>query len=96
MKGAMLQYYRQNASPAVLLGWKKSEATRRTVVPVRTLAITGAEDGCMDSRLHDHAFRAEDFPNGIRIERLSDAGHFLHQEKPNAVNPLLVGWLNEA
>ena len=95
VKHAMLQYYRQNASPAVLLGWKESAATRLTTVPVRTLAITGAEDGCMDTRLHDHAFRLEDFPAGVRVERIEGAGHFAHQEKPEAINKLLLEWLQE-
>jgi pimeloyl-ACP methyl ester carboxylesterase len=95
VKGAMLQYYRQNASPAVILGWKKNAASRHTVVPVRTLAITGADDGCMDTRLHDHVFRAEDFPRGVRVQRVEGAGHFLHQEKPDAVNQLLLEWLQE-
>ena len=93
VKRSMLAYYRQNASPAVLLGWKKTPATTLTNVPVRTLAITGAEDGCMDTRLYDHAFRSEDFPHGVRVERIAAAGHFVHQEKPDEINALLIDWL---
>ncbi len=93
VKKAMLSYYRQNVSPSIMLGWKKTEAADLTTVPVRTLAITGADDGCMDTRLYDHVFLEEDFPNGIRVERISDAGHFVHQEKPDEVNRLILDWL---
>ncbi len=93
VKRAMLSYYRQNASPSVLLGWKKTTAARLTTVPVRTLAITGAGDGCMDTRLYDHVFRDEDFPCGVRVERIQGAGHFSHQEQPEVINRLLMNWL---
>ena len=93
VKRAMLSYYRQNASPGILLGFTKPEAASLTTVPVRTLAITGADDGCMDTRLYDHVFLNEDFPNGIRVERLQGAGHFTHQEKPDEINRLILEWL---
>ena len=44
------------------------------------------------SRLYDHVFRDEDFPAGIRVERIKGAGHFTHQEMPEEVNRLLLGW----
>lgn len=96
VKQAMLGYYRHNASPDVLLGWKKTPATTLTTVPVRTLAITGEEDGCMDTRLYDHAFLAEDFPNGVMVKRIQGAGHFVHQEKPEEINEILLGWLDQS
>jgi len=66
-----------------------------TTVPVPTLAITGCDDGCIDTRLYDHTFLNEDFPMGCRIERVLGAGHFCHQEKPEPINRLLLGWLGE-
>ncbi len=96
VKHAMLAYYRQNASPAVMLGLKKTPALALTTVTVPTLAITGADDGCMDTRIYDHAFRAEDFPAGHRVERLVGVGHFAHQEAPGRVNRLLLDWLASA
>ena len=72
----MLSYYRQNVSPGIMLGLKTTEATALTTVPVRTLAITGADDGCIDTRLYDHVFLNEDFPSGFRVGRIQDAGHF--------------------
>ena len=95
VKRAMLSYYRQNASPGIMLGLKKTEATTLTTVPVRTLAISGADDGCMDTRLYDHVFMEEDFPNGFRVERIQGAGHFTHQERPEEVNRLILAWMNE-
>jgi len=35
----------------------------------------------------------QDFPNGLRLERIREAGHFVHQEKPDAVNRLILEWL---
>ena len=93
VKKAMLAYYRQNVSPGVLLGWKKTEAAALTTVPVRTLAVTGEDDGCMDTRLYDHVFHDDDFPNGVRVERIHGAGHFVHQECPDEINELLLDWM---
>ena len=91
----MLSYYRQNVSPALVLGLRTSEAKRLTSVPVRTLAIAGDDDGCMESRIYEHLFEERDFPAGFRVERLADAGHFLHLERPPAINALLLNWLSE-
>ena len=93
VKQAMLAYYRQNASLGVLLGLFSSEAFRLTTVPVRTLAISGVDDGCMDTRLYDKLFLQEDFPAGFQILRIQGAGHFMHLDAPQAVNDALVDWL---
>ena len=90
VKSAMLSYYRQNLSPAVLIGLRKTRGSQAREIPVRTLAITGAEDGCVDTRIFDIAFRDTDFPKGVRVERIAGAGHFAHLEKPEIVNPLLI------
>jgi pimeloyl-ACP methyl ester carboxylesterase len=76
-----------------------SEAAKQTQrlleAPIRvpTLALTGARDGCMDSRIHDVAMREEDFPAGFELVRLQNSGHFLHQEEPDEFNRLLLDWL---
>ena len=94
VKRAALGYYRAMAD-------RRSEAGRRTLellerrIEVPTLALTGAKDGCMDSRLHDLVMHEEDFPAGLVVRRFDDAGHFLHQEAPEAVNEVLLGWLAE-
>ena len=92
VKKSMLAYYRQNASPSIFLGLRKPAVAELSIVPVRTLAITGAQDGCIDTALYDHVFLDEDFPEGIRVERIPGAGHFAHQEKPEEVTNLLLRW----
>jgi len=92
VKKAALAYYRSMfdfRTPAA------RETARLLESPIRvpTLALTGALDGCMDTRLHDLAMKPEDFPAGFRVTRVFDAGHFLHQEKPEEVNRILLDWL---
>lgn len=90
---AALGYYRTVAHPL------SPEARRMWALfaepwVVPTLALTGARDGCIDTRLYDDLARTPGHPS-IRIERLHDAGHFLHQERPDEVNRLLLDWLAE-
>jgi len=95
VKQAMLSYYRQNLSPGILTGLKKPPASFLTTVPVATLAITGANDGCVDTELYEHTFSDQDYPKGYKIERLRGAGHFCHQEKPEKINSLLLEWFRK-
>lgn len=95
VRRAALGYYR-----AMFDLW--STAARQTAAlfeaPIRvpTLALTGALDGCMDTRLHDLAMKAADFPAGLQVVRVEGAGHFLHQEKPDVVNDLLLEAIRRA
>jgi len=91
---AMLSYYRQNVSPAILLGVKRSPINGLREVPVRTLAITGADDGCMDTRLYEYTMLERDFPAGLRVERIAGAGHWAHRERPDEINRLILGWIS--
>lgn len=92
VKRAALGYYRAAARPG-------SEAGRRTnellsaKIAVPTLAITGALDGCMDTRMHEVAMLEEDFPKGFEMVRIEGAGHFVHQEKPDEFNSHMLRWL---
>ena len=90
---AMLGYYRANASPSALLGIADSALNRLAAIPVRTLVITGADDGCIDTRLFDHAILPADFPAGVQLRRIQRAGHWVHQEKPEEVNSLILDWI---
>lgn len=62
-------------------------------VPVSTLALSGELDGCIDSGIFEQLMCSEDFPEGLRFQRIAGAGHFLHQEKPDDVNMALLNWL---
>lgn len=91
---AALGYYRALFDPlsrATLASWRLARAP----VPVPTLALTGADDGCLDTRLHDACMRREDFPRGLEVRRIAGAGHFLHLERPDAVNEAILTWLKE-
>lgn len=92
VKKAALGYYRAMFDPFSTAA-KQTEKLLTAATPVRTLAATGALDGCMDTRLHDLAMRQEDFPAGLKIVRFDGAGHFLHQEDPDRFNQILVDWL---
>jgi pimeloyl-ACP methyl ester carboxylesterase len=55
------------------------------------LYLHGADDGCIASELAGgmDAF----FPSGLRTETVPGAGHFLHQERPDLVNRLVLEFL---
>jgi pimeloyl-ACP methyl ester carboxylesterase len=95
VKRAALAYYR-----ATFDFW--SEANRQTSrlleseMRVPTLGLTGALDGCMDTRMHDLAMSKQDFPAGLEVVRIEQAGHFLHQERPDEVNRILLDWLTRS
>ena len=89
VKHAMLGYYRHALAPRAI----RDLQTQSPLVPVRTMAITGVDDGCIDTRLFDHALDEADFPAGLRVERIVNAGHFAHLERPKRINALLLDWL---
>lgn len=70
------------------------EALRLSRAPVHvpTLALSGVKDGCMDTRLWDH-MSPRDFPRGLRVVRVEEVGHFMHQERPDEVSEHIIRWL---
>jgi pimeloyl-ACP methyl ester carboxylesterase len=92
VKRAALSYYRSMFDFRSVAA-KETARLLASEIRVPTLALTGALDGCMDTRLHDLAMKPEDFPAGLRVTRVEGAGHFLHQEKPEEVNRILLDWL---
>lgn len=55
------------------------------------LYLHGADDGCIGRELAGGMERF--FPAGLRTEIVAGAGHFLHQERPDAVNRILLEFL---
>lgn len=86
---AALGYYR--AIPGLWPRHHRSRALVDGVVSVPTLAVEGTRDGC----IHSHLWRllsADRFPAGLRHARI-EAGHFPHQEQPEAFNEGLLSFL---
>jgi pimeloyl-ACP methyl ester carboxylesterase len=94
VKKAALGYYR-HAFSFLSSAARDTRALLISEIRVPTLALTGALDGCMDTRMHDIAMRKEDFPAGVDVSRVEGAGHFLHQEKPDEINRQLLDWLSQ-
>jgi pimeloyl-ACP methyl ester carboxylesterase len=89
-----LAYYRATLNP-LLADSREMRRLAAQPIPAPTLAITGSQDGCMDTRMYDYVDPTL-FPKGCRVERIEGAGHFVHQEKPEAVNELLLDWIGES
>ena len=87
---ATLGYYRAALSLSAL---SASADDAHYPVPVPTLALTGERDGCIASDVFERLTVASDYPEGMRFHRIAEAGHFLHQEQPKAVNSFLIDWL---
>lgn len=90
---AALAYYRQNATPPLLLGLRTNAAMEPKPSAVPVLVMHGDRDGCMDQRLFDHAIVELDHPHGVRHELVRGTGHFLHLEEPETVANTLIDWL---
>lgn len=86
---AATRYYRALFTP-----WRGNTrmlyALARRALTVPTLALTGAQDGCMQAELFDVLVDPTMFPAGIQCQRLADCGHFLQAEQPKAVIAALV------
>ncbi len=70
------------------------EAAGAGPVPVPTLYLHGATDGCMGSELVTGSEVGASLPSaGSRVEVVRGAGHFLHLERPQVVNDLIVDFV---
>ena len=90
---AALDYYRQAFDVASPAG-AATAALFATPVAVPTLGLIGEDDSCVAADVFTAAMRSDDFPGGLRVERIAAAGHFLHREQPDPVNRLIVEWLD--
>lgn len=94
VKRAALGYYRAMVGGATP-GTKKTLELVRRKIQFQPLALTGALDGCVDTRLYDVAMKEEDFPGGIEVVRVEEAGHFLHPKRAQEISRILIDCLND-
>jgi pimeloyl-ACP methyl ester carboxylesterase len=62
-------------------------------IPVPTLYLHGRDDGCMGVEGVVADEQRPFFPAGLDLEIVPGAGHFLHLERPEVVNPRVVAFL---
>jgi pimeloyl-ACP methyl ester carboxylesterase len=82
----VLGYYRAFFSKTSLLGTPRRLLLTKTSVPA--LYLHGEEDGCVGVDLMEGS--EKHFTAGVSLRRIEHAGHFVHLEKPDVVNPLLL------
>ncbi len=63
----------------------------RDTLHAQTLYLHGSSDGAFG--VEGVGGTAAELPAGSRVEILDDVGHFLHLERPDVVNPLILEWL---
>ena len=90
---AAIGYYRATLGPALKMPAdpKGIAAAMAAPINVPAMMIHGQNDGCIGVELLDGM--AALFPQGLKIEVVPGAGHFVHQERPNYVNPLVLTFL---
>jgi pimeloyl-ACP methyl ester carboxylesterase len=90
---AALGYYRATLNPMNQDAALAEAQTQIGLSPVTvpSMVLHGARDGCMGVELLDGMEAL--FPAGLRKVVLPDAGHFLHQERPDEVNRALITFL---
>jgi pimeloyl-ACP methyl ester carboxylesterase len=90
---AALGYYRstfraERRNPALA----EVAALWNAPVGVPTLAIFGADDGCIAPEVSES--QAEHFTGEYRREVVPGAGHWVHREARDVVEPMIVEWLS--
>jgi pimeloyl-ACP methyl ester carboxylesterase len=72
----------------------EAAAVTAGATPIPMLYFHGTEDGCLGSDLIDESILASSLGPGGEYVFVEGAGHFMHLEKPNEVNPKIVEFLS--
>jgi pimeloyl-ACP methyl ester carboxylesterase len=88
-----LAYYRQFVRPMALDMLRSGLPDPEDEPPIRTesLVLAGADDGCIGPEMFEHAGDA--FEADCRVAKIRDAGHFMHQERPDVVGDEIAAFL---
>lgn len=89
---APIEYYRAMVRPVGALKRRISESrSRARRIRVPTLHLQGAQDGCIGPEV---AEGQERFFEGVLTRRVvPGVGHFLHLERPDLLDPMILDWL---
>jgi pimeloyl-ACP methyl ester carboxylesterase len=90
---AALGYYRATFDPSRHRADLAELQGRMMLSPIEvpSLMLHGADDGCIGSYLVEGM--AAMFPRGLRTEVVPGVGHFLHVEKPDVVNRIVLDFI---
>ena len=90
---AALGYYRAMFNPVLhLAAYADAQTATQAPTPQPTLYLHGADDGCLGVDLAAGAAAALPAA-GSRAEVVDGTGHFLHLERPDVVNGLIIDFL---
>jgi len=87
---AAIGYYRATLGPLLSMPVdpKALAAAMGTPINVPAMMIHGRDDGCIGAETLEGMEKL--FPKGLKIELVPGAGHFVHQERPEYVNELVL------
>jgi pimeloyl-ACP methyl ester carboxylesterase len=88
-----LAYYRQALMPDAE-GLARAMPLVTATVPLPTLGIVGADDGCISAEVFLASMDARNYPAGVELVVVPAAGHFVQREQPEAVSRLLIDFLS--
>ena len=86
---ATTAYYRQAVRPGAGESWRLMLGE----IPCPALLLMGEDDGCIGWDFARRSAKASFFPAGLTVAGVPNAGHFVHQERPDEVNTLALTWL---
>jgi pimeloyl-ACP methyl ester carboxylesterase len=90
-----LAYYRQFINPVIrdLVSNGRPDPDDTPPIEVPGLVVAGADDGCIGADTFENA--ADAFEADCRVIEIRDAGHFMHQERPDVVGSEIVSFVTD-
>src|SRR5208337_4034295 len=90
---AAIGYYRATLGPVLSMpaDLKMLAPAMNIPINVPAMMLHGRDDGCIGAETLDGMEKL--FPKGLKIEVVPGAGHFVHQERPDHVNELILKFL---